>query len=150
MAQTYKILCFIEGGEYTFAIEIASDETVHELKKEIKKKESDALAGIDVDTLELYHVAIKVYYDEKGESIGYVARVREQMSKSQLPSQLRDTTRKLVDIFNGPPPENTLHILVRRPQSRLLTNKSRIHWLTAVPSPYIRILHHQLHSRRWK
>jgi hypothetical protein len=135
MSQAYRILCFIESDESMFAVEITSDETVDQLKKEIKKKESDALAGIDTDTLELYHVAIKMYGDDEKDKGGYVAQVREQMSKPQLPPLLCDPTRKLVEIFNGSPPEKTLHILVRHPRGRLLTNKSRVHWLTTIPCP---------------
>jgi hypothetical protein len=105
----------VEAEYRAFPIKIASDQTVYELKKEIKKGVLDISAGIDAHRLELYHIEITTYDpQDTSKDIDYVAKAREEMSKPVLPPEL-DPHDNMMEIFKGTPPEDTIHIIVRRP-----------------------------------
>ena len=49
----YKIFCLLTGEKNTFIVKIAREETVAELKDEIKQKKSNRLTNVDANLLEL-------------------------------------------------------------------------------------------------
>jgi hypothetical protein len=116
-AEIYTIFCLIEGQENPFSIEITSNKTVDQLKEAIKTKKFKTLTNVEADTLKLYYVSILIP-DPQDEDvpIDYAAKVQEEVDKHPPPTELKIPMRKLNRVFNGiPPPDNTLHILVRLP-----------------------------------
>jgi hypothetical protein len=113
----------VEGEYYEIPVEIASDQTVDKLKKEIKMQLFRTLAGIDAHRLKLYHIEIPTFGpQDTSKDIDYVAKAREEMSKPVFPPEL-DPQDKMMEIFKGTPPEDTIHIIVRCPPGRFLTNE---------------------------
>jgi hypothetical protein len=115
MSETYTIWCIIEGEKDVFPIEIDSNKTVGILKQRIQENQFET--GFRANRLKLYHVAIPTE-DPHNENvkIDYAAKVQEEMDKQPPPTELNIPTRKLNRVFNGiPPPDNTLHIIVRLP-----------------------------------
>jgi hypothetical protein len=117
MSETYTIWCIIEGEKDVFPIEIDSNETVGILKQAIKKEGGQTLADIAAHDLRLYHVAIPTENPQnEDDMIDYAAKVQEEMDKQPPPTELKNQFRELVEIFKGiPPPDDTLHIIVRLP-----------------------------------
>jgi hypothetical protein len=114
-AELYTIFCLIEGQENPFSVKITSNETVDQLKEAIKAKKFKTLEDVEADTLKLYHVSILTCDPiNKKTIINYVAKAQEEMKKPQLPPKL-DPASRLDDVFEGNPPERTLHIIVRIP-----------------------------------
>jgi hypothetical protein len=112
--ELYTIHCLIEGEDNGFSVKLDSNETVEELKEAIKIKGGRALADIEARDLELYHVGILTHeLDDSDVDVDYVAKAREEMRKPQLPPELKNQFRELVEIFKGIPPRRTLHIIVR-------------------------------------
>lgn len=57
LAGDFKLFCWVLGqSDRPFSVKIGGDETVDDLKKEIKKQNENTFAGIDAYTLDLWKV----------------------------------------------------------------------------------------------
>ncbi|KAG8834581.1 hypothetical protein FRC17_008250 [Serendipita sp. 399] len=101
----YTVFCVIKGQNTTFSIEIAGNKTIDFLKKKIKEKNTGTLANIDARELTLFKVDLK---DDE-----YLMEDANKRMEEHPPA-LRPT-KKLAQIFDGTPAEDTVHIVVQLP-----------------------------------
>jgi hypothetical protein len=129
-AELYTIHCLIESEDNVFSVKLSSNETVEDLKEAIKIKGGQTLADVTAHNLKLYHVEILTHVPNATHiDADYVAEAREEMGKPQLPPELKNPLRELVEVFKGTPPRRTLHIIVRIPspaQSEKRNSKGRL------------------------
>jgi hypothetical protein len=113
----YSIYCLLEGLGSPFPVDIDKTRTVGHLKQEIKKEKAVALAGVDADNLNLYHVTIpstnqQVYTEEAN-------KIFKDLS-NHTPLNPSDT----LSAIEGGFPERTLHILIHLPQSESIDSRA--------------------------
>jgi hypothetical protein len=61
---TYTIFCALIGDKHVSQVKVNSDQSVLDLKEDIKTKKAQALCSYDPDTLTLYQVYIDISTDE--------------------------------------------------------------------------------------
>jgi hypothetical protein len=114
----YYINCLLEGDPVPFPVEIDEARNVGYLKKEIKKDKAVALADVDANKLNLYHVNLE--YDDSNEE----TRNKQVNEALQGVKQL-GSLRKLANIENGfPEEENLVHVIVRLPPSESIDSRA--------------------------
>lgn len=103
--EIYTIFCLLVGEDVPFSIKIAKNETVGHSKGLIKEAMKPELDHIDANELDLYYMEIT---DDSHMTRTVIQRMSEN------PPRLR-VTRKLEDIFDGNPKEETIYIVVVPP-----------------------------------
>ncbi|KAG0028113.1 hypothetical protein BGZ82_008617, partial [Podila clonocystis] len=108
MTSNIILFCVVDGDAHSraFSVEIDPTKTVDHLKKLIKAEKTNDFSDIDADKLTLWKVSISDDGDDD-ERLILFDRVSE---KKKL-----KTTTKLSKVFDAELPEDTIHILVRRP-----------------------------------
>jgi hypothetical protein len=107
MSATYTIYCITEGENRVFVAQIGSNESIGILKIVIRTGRFETLP----ENLELYQVDFP-------ENSDLEKNVSHKMLEN--PTELKSTT-KLAEIYPSGPPEKTIHIVVRVPSSKCLT-----------------------------
>ena len=103
--EIYKIFCILLGDDSPFPVEIASNETVADLKDKIKAKNENSLRTVDAKDLKLYYANLPI--DDATEE-----NVKQIMF--QGPSPLGPAT-ELSEVYASNPPKKMLHIIVQSP-----------------------------------
>ncbi|KAF9943650.1 hypothetical protein BGZ65_000560, partial [Modicella reniformis] len=105
-----QTVCLVEGESTSRAFEIEVPEattTVSNLRDEIKIKKSPEFDDIDAYKLNLWKVSVPVTDDNEGQPAQLDTLHAEKLSRP---------TRKLSSVFSREDlPEDTIHIVVRRP-----------------------------------
>lgn len=100
-----KLFCWIlDKSESSFPVDVAHDDTVDDLKKEVMKTNSHALAGLDAVQLTIYKVSIKVTKNLKNEVSKYQLVEDDFLLESDI----------LSDAFPNPV-QGYLHVVVQIP-----------------------------------
>ncbi|KAG8822344.1 hypothetical protein FRC19_006159 [Serendipita sp. 401] len=137
----YKIFCVFVGENVSFRVKVDKDETVAELKDEIKKNES---LNISTRDLTLFHIELTDEGNLAGDS-------RESLLDVPVPVPM-NPLRKLTDYFPNSPPDGKVHIVIKLPResSRLTVERlpitladTSLHNFRFNPSVYY-IINHDL------
>ncbi|KAG8850727.1 hypothetical protein FRB91_008809 [Serendipita sp. 411] len=104
----YKIFCVFVGENVSFRVKVDKDETVAELKDEIKKNES---LNISTRDLTLFHIELTDEGNLAGDS-------RESLLDVPVPVPM-NPLRKLTDYFPNSPPDGKVHIVIKLPPNAL-------------------------------
>ncbi|KAG8791597.1 hypothetical protein FRC16_000353 [Serendipita sp. 398] len=104
----YKIFCVFVGENVSFRVKVDKDETVAELKDEIKKNES---LNIGTRDLTLFHIELTDEGNLAGDS-------RESLLDVPVPVPM-NPLRKLTDYFPNSPPDGKVHIVIKLPPNAL-------------------------------
>ncbi|KAF9345458.1 hypothetical protein BGX34_004755 [Mortierella sp. NVP85] len=109
------LFCLVKGAETSFSVKVLSDGTVDDVKDAILKKKSKAFNDLDADELTLWHVSIPT--DKNLPALLASFKEEENLVRflSNKPKLMKTT--KLSKVFDGEPPEDTIHIFVQRPPS---------------------------------
>ena len=115
----YTILCLIEGEENPFTVDIDGDRLVHHLKGLIKKEKPVALADVDSNNLNLYHVNLEFDESDKEEHITRANEVLQGLTKHKPLHPWRSLSE-----IEGGFPNGVLHILVQLPPSESIYSRA--------------------------
>ncbi|KAF9321929.1 hypothetical protein BG006_002504, partial [Podila minutissima] len=99
------LFCLVNGEATPFSVEVDPSKTVDHLKKAIKAEKTNVLGDFDADELTLWHVSIPDDDD-----------IPIPLDSVPEKKKLKATT-KLSKVFIGELPEDTIHVIVQRPQS---------------------------------
>ncbi|KAI1302991.1 hypothetical protein EDD11_005444 [Mortierella claussenii] len=116
MATLKKLFCLVDGetASRAFPIKVAHDDTVGDLKDLIKIKKAPEFDDIVADSLTLWRVSIPIVGDDKDEEFPLQLNDSLPADKNKLsPATL------LLKVFPDGLPEETVHIIVQRPQQAL-------------------------------
>lgn len=97
--------CSVRGGMTVFSVKISSTKTVADLKEVIKNKKPVAFCDVDPDVLSLYKVCVPYSGGDKLEDVLGACTI------NSLGPPLCNS-QKLSVVFNPPPPDNQLHLVV--------------------------------------
>jgi len=109
MSEPYTVYCAILGDNTLFPVTINGDQSVGELKKQIKVEEPLKLASFGASTLTLYKVEISLKENDYGPLMEAISQSSVEVEEDQ---QLRFPLSKLSTIQGGFP-QGVLHILVK-------------------------------------
>ena len=118
----FELVClvFSDPIEDTFSINIGRNRQVSHLKDAIKEKNKHRFEQIDSSELELWKVNISTNDKSKFEQLE-IDTPHESVLKEVLEGVLlTDATKKIKKIFNSPPEEEHIHIIVKPPSELLL------------------------------
>lgn len=100
-----KLFCWILGkSERPFSVDVAHEDTVDDLKEEVMKKNSHALAGLDAVQLTIYKFSIKITKNLKNELSKYQLVEDDYLLESDIMS----------DTFPNPD-QGYVHVVVQTP-----------------------------------
>jgi hypothetical protein len=102
----YTIFCVVVDNSSPFPVDISPHKTVGHLKKAIKLEKQPDFDKFAADNLDLY--LINLAYD------GSLIEKTEELLASHSPL---NPTDKLSAVFQGPPEDGIVHILVKPPQT---------------------------------
>ncbi|KAF9198978.1 hypothetical protein BGZ49_000072 [Haplosporangium sp. Z 27] len=107
MSSTITVFCVINGMSEPFSIDINPEKTVDHLKKAIKTEKSIDFANVDADNLHLWQVSLSIndYDDDAPITLQDHTNARKLRPISKL-SKVFETL---------PPPEDTIHMIVQKP-----------------------------------
>lgn len=102
--------CLVEGESTSsaFPVEIAAAKAVYQLKKVIKKEKSPEFDDITANKLTLWKVSLPLSPSQSRDRIT-VESLPKGSANELFPPDI------LSDIFDNPPPERTVHIIVQYP-----------------------------------
>jgi hypothetical protein len=104
----YTIFGLFAGEKNPFSVKIDESQSVDDLMKAIKKKNSVTLAGVDAKNLMVYHFNLEPDKSDKQKLITQASEISKDLSKYKPLSPLRE----LSTIEEGFP-KGILHILVQ-------------------------------------
>ncbi|KAG0248329.1 hypothetical protein BG011_000187 [Mortierella polycephala] len=110
MTNELKLICLVAGesASNAFSVKASSSLIVDELKKLIKAEKAIDFHDIDADKLTLWRVSIP---DDDNDDDDFPMLLDTVHEKKKLKA-----TNKLSKLFDAELPEDTIHILVQRPQ----------------------------------
>jgi len=105
-----ELFCVVDGesASSAFPVKLSTDDSIGALKDLIKTKKTPRFDDVAADELTLWRVSIPIADDDDEVSIQFNNVATEDKKK------LGPATR-LSKVFSGDLPEETIHILVRRP-----------------------------------
>jgi len=109
MSAPYTVFCAILGDDDLFPVTINGDQSVGELKKQIKVEKSLKLASFEASTLTLYKVEISLNENDYGPLMEAISQSSVGVEEDQ---KLRFPFTPLSTIPDGFP-KDVLHILVK-------------------------------------
>ncbi|KAF8923966.1 hypothetical protein BGZ47_004346, partial [Haplosporangium gracile] len=101
------LFCVVNGESTPFSVKIESTKTIDDLKKLIKAEKTPEFNDIAADKLTLWRVSVTITDDDDEAPI--------LLDNLPVKKKLRATS-KLSMVFDADLPEDTIHVLVQRPQ----------------------------------
>ena len=105
----YKIFSIIVGMTRPFSVKISPHDTLDELKKAIKL-ENPAFHGLAAHDLDLYLINL-------ADDNSLIEKVKQLLARQPPLQPLKRPTQKLSALFEEPPVDGKVHILVQPPQT---------------------------------
>ena len=125
-----KIFCVIPDNGAVFSVKVASDDTVDDLKKAIKKEKSQMLANVDADTLTLYRVAVaESISGQKQERIKELKRLFQNLNECTL---LDDEEQRVSEFYGRNSDGKRDYILVQPPTGESCSSRACAHTVDAL------------------
>ncbi|KAG0195610.1 hypothetical protein BGX28_001002 [Mortierella sp. GBA30] len=109
MTDALLLNCLADGEKTTFPVEIESTKTIGQLKKKIKEEKTPEFDDIAADRLTLWRVSIPIINGDKSSILlrNIVVDDKEELGPAT----------RLSKVFTNKPPEETIHIIVQRPDA---------------------------------
>jgi hypothetical protein len=105
----YTIFCFFVDETCCFPVDISPHDTVGELKDAIKLK-NPAFDDLDAHDLDLYLINL-------ADDNSLIEKVKQLLARQPPLQPLKRPTQKLSALFEEPPVDGKVHILVQPPQT---------------------------------
>ena len=97
------IFCWILGANSAFSVNVRRDQSVYDLKETIMSKKRNAFKEIDADNLVLWRMDVK-------------SKEKKNFQESGLHGQVPlDDVEEIGVHFNGNPPKEYIHIIIKVP-----------------------------------
>ncbi|KAF8953043.1 hypothetical protein BGZ46_003310, partial [Entomortierella lignicola] len=113
MTQKIKLFCVLDGDSTAFPLNLASDDTIGDLKDSIHKKKSNALEGIDASDLLLWQVSIPIGSDEEEDKPIYLEDYKDEAKRIGP----KHAATEISEVFGTAPAKKTIHVIVQRPSA---------------------------------
>jgi len=124
----YKLFCLIPSSKSVFPVDIDENQTVGDLKDEIKKKQKPELDTMAAAALRLYKIKVDISNDDDVENILDSISMRGYVFTP--PKKLLNSSRKISYYFNNDS-EMALEVLVELPSGEPINSRARdvVTWL---------------------